>query len=54
MHSSRVTQKKTHLSIYRACTDDICKQVTTKQMLKGYEEGLFIGGTGPLFGNLQQ
>ena len=54
IHSSWVTQKITQLSIYEACIDDICKQVTVKQMLKGYEEGSFIGGTGRSFGNLQQ
>ena len=49
-----VTQKRAQLSIYEACVGDICEQVTVKQMLKGYEEGSFTGGTGPSFGNLQQ
>ena len=53
IHSSWVTQKRTQLSIYEACVDDICEQVMVKRKLKGYEEGSFIGGTGP-FGNLQQ
>ena len=54
IHFSCFTQKRTQLSIYEACVDDICEQVTVKQMLKDYEEGSFIGGTGPSFGNLQQ
>ena len=54
IHSCWVTQKRTQLSIYEACIDDICEQVTVKQMLKGYGEGSFIGGTGTSFGNLQK
>ena len=51
LDSSWVTQRRTQLSIYEACIDDISKQITVKQMLKGFEDVSLIRGTGPLFSN---
>ena len=49
IHSSWVSTKRTHLSIYECTLDDVAEFVTIKQMLKGYEEGNFGGGTGPSY-----
>ena len=49
IHSSWVSTKRTHLSIYECTLDDVAEFVTIKQMLKGYEEGNFCGGTGPSY-----
>ena len=51
LDSSWVTQRRTQLSIYEACIDDISKQITVKQMLKGFEDVSLIRGTGRLFSN---
>ena len=53
IHSSSVTQKRTHLSAYKPVADDICEMITVKQMLVGYADGSFRGGTGPSFNTLQ-
>ena len=45
LDSSWVTQRRTQLSIYEACIDDISKQITVKQMLKGFEDVSLIRGT---------
>ena len=47
VHSAWVTPKKTQLSLFESAVDDICDMITTKQMLKGYGDGSFGGGTGP-------
>ena len=49
IHSSWVSTKRTHLSIYECTLDDVAEFVIIKQMLKGYEEGNFGGGTGPSY-----
>ena len=49
IHSSWVSTKRTHLSIYECTLDDVAEFVTIKQMLKGYKEGNFGGGTGPSY-----
>ena len=49
IHSSWVSTKRTHLSIYECTLDDVAEFVTIKQMLKGYEEGNFCGSTGPSY-----
>ena len=49
IHSSWVSKKRTHLSIYESTLDDVAEVVTIKQMLKRYEEGNFGGGTGPSY-----
>ena len=46
IHSSWVSTKRTHLSIYECTLDDVAEFVTIKQMLKGYEEGNFRGVLG--------
>ena len=33
--------------MFELAVDDICDMITTKQMLKGYGDGSFGGGTGP-------
>ena len=33
--------------MFESAVDDICDMITTKQMLKGYGDGSFGGGTGP-------
>ena len=53
IHSSLVTQKRTHLSAYETAVDDICEMITVKQMLQGYADDPFHGGTGPSFNSLQ-
>ena len=40
-------KKKAQLSLFESAVDYICDMITTKQMLKGYGEGSFRGGTGP-------
>ena len=40
-------KKKAQLSLFKSAVDYICDMITTKQMLKGYGEGSFRGGTGP-------
>ena len=50
VHSVWVTKKKkkkAQLSLSESAVDYICDMITTKQMLKGYGEGSFRGGTGP-------
>ena len=50
VHSVWVTKKKkkkAQLSLFESAVDYICDMITTKQMLKGYGEGSFRGGTGP-------
>ena len=46
IHSSWVSTKRTHFFIYECTSDDVAEFVTIKQILKGYEEGNFGGGTG--------
>ena len=53
IHSSWVTQKRTHLSAYETAVDDICEMITVKQMLQGYADDSFCGGTGPSFNTFQ-
>ena len=53
IHSSLVTQKQTHLSAYETAVDDICEMITVKQMLQGYADDSFCGGTGPSFNTFQ-
>ena len=53
IHSSWVTQKRTQLSIYEAFIDDICEQVTVKQMLKGFKDIIYWRNWS-FFGNLLQ
>ena len=53
IHSSWVTTKRTHMTLYEATIDDIAEHVTIKQMLKAYDDGGFGGGTGPNFKELE-
>ena len=46
VHSSWVSTKGTHLPIYECTLDNVAEFVTTKQIVKGYEEGNFSCGTG--------
>ena len=47
VHSAWVTQKRTQLSFLESAVDETCDMITNKQMLKGYGDGSFGGGTGP-------
>ena len=47
VYSPWVAQKRTQLSLFESEVDDICDMITTKQMLKGYGDGSFGGGTEP-------
>ena len=42
------TKKRTQLSLFESAVDNICDMITIKQMLKGYGDESFGGGTGPL------
>ena len=53
IHSSWVTTKRTHMTLYEATIDDIAEHVTIKQMLKAYDDGGFGGATGPSFKDLE-
>ena len=53
IHSSWVTQKRTHLSAYETTIDDISEMITVKQRWEGYADGSFHGGTDPSFITLQ-
>ena len=53
IHSSWITQKRTHLLACEKAVDDICEMIIVKQMLQGYADGSFRGGTGPSFNTLQ-
>ena len=54
IHSQWVSARKTHFSIYDAAVDDITEHITTKQMLRQFKDGGFIGGTGPSISTLQR
>ena len=41
------TKKRTQLSLFESAVDNICDMITIKQMLKGYGDESFGGGTGP-------
>ena len=49
IHSSWVSTKRAHLSMYECSLDDVAEFLTTKQMRKKYAEGNFSGGTGPSY-----
>ena len=53
IHSSWVTTKRTHMTLYEATIDDIVEHVTIKQILKPHGDGGFGGGTGPNFKELE-
>lgn len=46
MHSSWVTTKRRHVTLYEPTIDDITEHLAIKQMLKDYGNGRFGGGTG--------
>ena len=54
VYSAWVTQKRTQLSLFESAVDDICEMINTKQMLKGYRDGSFEGGTGPSIQSLNK
>ena len=49
IHSSQVSTKRTHLSIYECTLEYVAEFATIKQMLKGYQKGNFCGSTGPSY-----
>ena len=46
IHSTWVTSGQVHLDLYDSTVDDITDFVNTKQMVKGYCDGSYKGGTG--------